>query len=269
MSAKISAAWMLIMLFTVSFRDSAAASTSWMSTFISPSGQIVDRTQARKSLVRRERSKEALSDEGAAQQTMERKDNVLSDEGAVQPMGVHQNMIDSKDLTDVTDENRTDAEPVWTPFFSSLVGKKFVFGHFENHRFDTDGNSFFERLPPNATHANTRIRATVSAGSCGIAAIEFDMNLGIQAYLTKGKQGAWQHLQNVKVVEGTVPNVPNVMWTGSGANKGWILSNQISHGVWKTFASSYALNHGWDYCNSAPLIGGEGVTLSYISPKPS
>jgi len=84
----------------------------------------------------------------------------------------------------------------------------------------------------------------------------------------------WRLLSSVKVINGTVKQVPNAFYTGgedgTASNKGWILGGpDLKPGgpyttPKSTFALSYSSNSEWDSCSgNQPLTGKERAELSY------
>merc|ERR1712048_133533 len=106
-------------------------------------------------------------------------------------------------------------------------------------------------------------------GACGDATISFEASPTLLAYLRDGTPQGFVAI-DATLVSGSVVNMPTYMYTGDGAtNKGWVLEASActpSCAMDKTFASSYAFNAHWNYCNSAPNTGGERVYFSYDAP---
>ena len=154
------------------------------------------------------------------------------------------------------------------------MGRSHVFGHFEDTAHATKGEYFFNRLPASATTA-TWITAHVSGGGCGDASILFTLSPQALSYFRDGVQGrGWHPLLNVSVASGVVNHVPRMVFTGIGVNKGWIVGYSQEIGYSQddfklTFASSYAINDYWSYCNAQPIGSGgeEIVTLLYSLPS--
>ena len=111
----------------------------------------------------------------------------------------------------------------------------------------------------------------VSGGNCGAdAAISFTPSAQVLTYLRDGVQGGWwKAMDNVQVEYGTINQIPDEFWTGSGGNRGWIIRGRDHSYTSLTFASSYNPNNGWNYCNAhSSNSGSEIVKMSYHTPDP-
>jgi hypothetical protein len=126
---------------------------------------------------------------------------------------------------------------------------------------------FLRRLPSTADK-NTKIRATVAGGACGPGAtIQFTMSEEVLTYFRDGLQrGIFARIYNVEVKWGQVKHKPSFIFTGSGANQGFIMSGTA--GGTNLFASSYSFVNAFDQCQGKPLQGHEILILSHDAPQP-
>jgi len=143
-------------------------------------------------------------------------------------------------------------------FYYNLIGSSHVIGVFDSGSPRVDSGEYF--VAPMRC-SSLRIRAHVQGGSCGDAVVEFNINQPTQNFFSAGMQSRWQALSDVTVISGDVNRAgPSQIWTGSGSNTGWILSE--GHGTQgTTFASGYSSNTAWNRCNGQVLTGGETVSL--------
>ncbi|MCK6545691.1 hypothetical protein L6R52_07475 [Myxococcota bacterium] len=136
----------------------------------------------------------------------------------------------------------------WTGIFAGTNGQRNVFDRFDAGLYGatcTNGASRCIRRPPTSLDPNL----TDYLVSCGDAAVKFSSTQAIHNFFTAGTQQSWIAIpQPVTVVAGSVPYAPTHLWTGSGSNYSFIVSNQTAS---QSFASSYSPNASWDYCNGA------------------
>ncbi len=136
----------------------------------------------------------------------------------------------------------------WTAVFAGRNGSVNVFDHFDapgHAGICTDPASHCVRRAPSSLGDS----ATEVAVSCGPAMVKFPLTVAVRNWLVSGAQSDWEPLTPT-VIAGLVPNVPNTLWTGSGANESFIFARNQSSGD-NTFASSYNENGFFDFCNGA------------------
>ena len=137
----------------------------------------------------------------------------------------------------------------FTAFFSSTVGD--AFAHFE---------ASLDVCPKPATECLRHLPPTIDtshtfAVSCGADAVLFQLNVSTLDFFAKGTQHQWQSLTNVELGAGNPQlGYATKVWTGSGANQGWIVSDDDNEPSFTphTFASAYDFNQTWNYCNGSP-----------------
>jgi Fibrinogen beta and gamma chains, C-terminal globular domain len=143
----------------------------------------------------------------------------------------------------------TDDGGGWTAMFDGVNGEANVFDHFDSDYYAgtcTDPQAKCMRRGP-ASIANSAVDLAVA---CGGAMVKFAMTNPSYDLLTAGTQASWINVNPTSI--GTTPAaiLPNLFWTGSGADTSFILSTAEA-ATSKTFASSfnYQASTGWDYCN--------------------
>lgn len=104
------------------------------------------------------------------------------------------------------------------------------------------------------------------AVTCGGAAIQFRISIGLLGYLQSGIPVGWQQLREITAIAGDadVSTAP-YFWTGyadSSQNYGWIIGSNTYSPM--PFASSYSHSTQFDSCNGVPLSSPPPlVTLLY------
>jgi hypothetical protein len=139
----------------------------------------------------------------------------------------------------------------FTSFFAGRVGAANTFAYFED-KADT--------CPDAAGRCLRHLPVTLSTGTlflatCGDAAVTFQMDFATVAFFRSGAQSRWRPLQQVTAASPSAHvEFATSVWTGDGANKGFILSNDdnIPSFTPHTLLSSYDYNALWDFCNGAP-----------------
>ena len=138
----------------------------------------------------------------------------------------------------------------WTQLFAGRNGTLNVFDHFDSTSYAgvcTDpGTRCLQRAP-----AALGDSATELAVSCGGAAVGFALTRPVRKWLVDGTQAKWLPLTPT-VLAGTVPIVPNTLWTGDGASDEGFAFAREEGAFANTFAASYANSAIWDRCNGAP-----------------
>ena len=136
----------------------------------------------------------------------------------------------------------------WTRFFNGQQGSSYVFANFENTSFscgDPNSNCLF-RLP-SLVNIGDYIMAT-----CSNEKVKFSITNDVLRLFQNGEQNQWVPISSSALTTG-VTHLPEELWTGSGSNRSWILSQ--GHGTEvTTFSSSYNGN-SWDYCNGIQTTG--------------
>ncbi|MEZ4299830.1 MAG: fibrinogen-like YCDxxxxGGGW domain-containing protein, partial [Polyangiaceae bacterium] len=134
----------------------------------------------------------------------------------------------------------------WTAIFAGKNGAANAFDRFDanfytgTYRSPTDKALHYKPAFADPSAAELMV-------SCGAASVKFPFNADAEAYFTRGLQAGWKALPGGSVVSGTVPNLPNNLYTGSGTSYGFIfaLGTSTSTG----FASTHSAT-SWDRCNS-------------------
>jgi hypothetical protein len=119
-----------------------------------------------------------------------------------------------------------------------------VFDHF-------DTGSYVGTFSDPAAHYLRRAPALAGAAelavSCGSAMVKLPLTEPARGWMTSGTQSSWISLTPT-VLSGSVPNVPNTLWTGTGSTLNYIFARNQSPGG-NTFASSFSSNTSFDFCN--------------------
>ncbi|MEZ4309307.1 MAG: fibrinogen-like YCDxxxxGGGW domain-containing protein [Polyangiaceae bacterium] len=137
----------------------------------------------------------------------------------------------------------------WTAMFAGKNGSPNVFDRFDaayhQGAFKAPASKYLQYKPgfSSVTGAELLVR-------CGGAAVKLPFTPQAEAFFARGQQQSWISVPGGAVVEGTVANIPNWIWTGSSTNYGFIVAKDQNSSL--TFASSYSPNTSWDRCNSAP-----------------
>jgi hypothetical protein len=136
----------------------------------------------------------------------------------------------------------------WTTVFAGRNGSANVFDHF-------DAVAYSEICTDPATHCLRHAPASLGdsasdvAVSCGGAAVRFATTIALDQWLVGGTNAGWVPLTGTPVA-GTVANVPNWLWTGSGGTSSFVFANDESGGA-DTFASSFDASSAFDFCNGS------------------
>ena len=83
--------------------------------------------------------------------------------------------------------------------------------------------------------------------TCGGASVAMGLSTAARNFLVAGTQATWATLSNPRVLAGSVANVPNSLWTGQGANAGFIVATNNA-AFSNTFMASYPSSDAYDYC---------------------
>jgi hypothetical protein len=137
----------------------------------------------------------------------------------------------------------------WTTLFAGRNGSPNVFDHF-------DTGSFAGVCTDPATKCLARGQsflgdsATDVALSCGSVTLTFPLTEQARSYLINGTQQSWIQISATPLAG--VQILPNLLYTGSGADLGFRFSNGGNAGG-NTFASSYnsSATNIWNYCNGS------------------
>jgi hypothetical protein len=134
----------------------------------------------------------------------------------------------------------------WTAVFSGRNGSTNVFDRFDvgfHQGTCTDpATRCVRRAPSTLPSSGAQLLA-----ACGASAVEFDLPAAARNWMVSGAQAGWVPLTSPQVLAGSMANVPNALWTGSGSNAGFILTrNNATYA--NVFMSSYLSNDWYDHC---------------------
>jgi YD repeat-containing protein len=151
----------------------------------------------------------------------------------------------------------------WTSIYGGLNGHTNVFDRFDvgvytgKFKDPSPGGKYLQRKPLRASLTGAEL-----AVSCGAAVVKFPMTTQTEAYFAQGSQQGWVQIPGGAVIAGTVPNLPNWLYTSSG----FIFSGNTSTTT-QGFASGYT-GSGWNYCNSVADTTSQ-VRVYFREPLPS
>ncbi|MEZ4314385.1 MAG: fibrinogen-like YCDxxxxGGGW domain-containing protein, partial [Polyangiaceae bacterium] len=135
----------------------------------------------------------------------------------------------------------------WTAMFAGTNGSPNVFDRFDAGYhlgvYRSPTTKYLQRKPGASDAGQVELLV-----SCGAAAVKMPFTSQADAFFSRGQQQSWISLPGATVVGGTVANVPNWMWTGSGTNYGFIFAKDQNSSF--AFGSSYSPNTSWNRCNS-------------------
>ncbi len=139
----------------------------------------------------------------------------------------------------------------WTGMYAGKNGGANIFdafdtGYHAGTSLDPAGR-YLRRKPVWASITGVEIGV-----SCGAAMVKIPATAAMDAYFSRGQQGpSWLTLTGATVISGTVPYPPDRLWSGNGADRGFIFTHSSSTGT-RTFASGYP-NTGsatYNQCNA-------------------
>ncbi|MEZ4294892.1 MAG: fibrinogen-like YCDxxxxGGGW domain-containing protein [Polyangiaceae bacterium] len=134
----------------------------------------------------------------------------------------------------------------WTAVFVGINGSTNVFDRFDAPAHigasKVPGSRFLQRKVPWSSIAGAELSV-----ECGAARVKFPLTAAADAYFASGTQASWQSLPGGVVLAGSVPNLPNALFTGSGSTYGFAFARNNSST--QTFASIYP-STSFNRCNS-------------------
>ncbi|MBK8257047.1 MAG: DNRLRE domain-containing protein [Polyangiaceae bacterium] len=152
----------------------------------------------------------------------------------------------------------------WTAMFVGKNGQANVFDRFDGGyhtgAYTSASDKYLQRKPSFSNTAGSELLV-----SCGAAAVKLPATTAAEAFFARGQQQSWISLPGGTVLSGTVANIPNWLWTGSGTNYGFIFAKD-QNSSW-TFGASYSPNTSWDGCNSA--AGVQNLRVYYRESAPA
>ena len=135
----------------------------------------------------------------------------------------------------------------WTALFVGANGSTHVFDHFDAGLYlgtfrDASTGQYLQRGGSSLGGV-----ASEFAVACGGAMVKFPLTEQARAWLVAGTRRGWIALTPT-VIAGIVAAPPNTLWTGGNGDASFVFArNQAAFA--STFASSYATNATFDFCN--------------------
>jgi len=135
----------------------------------------------------------------------------------------------------------------WTGVFAGRNGSNNVFGRFDSPTYEEfcpdPASRCLRRAPSSLGNAATELGV-----SCGDAMVSFALTNGARDLFAAGTRSGWIPL-TPRVLAGTVPTVPNSLYTGVSAVNGSFIFARNNGTFLNTFAQSYGGSTFHDYCN--------------------
>ncbi len=151
----------------------------------------------------------------------------------------------------------------WTAMFVGKNGRVNAFDHFDttshNGQYRDAERQLLRRKP-----AWTGLAGSELLVSCGAAQVKLPLTDAVENYFSAGTQVGWTPIVST-AIGGTVPNLPNWLYTGGGGTLGFIFAKDQNSSF--GFASIHN-DSAWDRCNSV-ADASSPVRVFYREPAPA